>query len=142
MDAAMACACAAAHKNSNNPEGDTHASTAEVRQDGHAIDHPGYLFPGPDHCCRHGYLDDRRWPVRARHHYSCCRRHYGAGQQRTAYLAVSYLRSAGRNQRQPERSEERRVGKECVSTCRSRWSPYHSKKKKQKKKHVSNIEKK
>src|SRR3546814_12040859 len=26
---------------------------------------------------------------------------------------------------QMERSEERRVGKECVSTCRSRWSPYH-----------------
>src|SRR3546814_13596526 len=25
------------------------------------------------------------------------------------------------------RSEERRVGKECASTCRSRWSPYHSK---------------
>src|SRR3546814_7779606 len=25
----------------------------------------------------------------------------------------------------PPRSEERRVGKECVSTCRSRWSPYH-----------------
>src|SRR3546814_13378669 len=25
------------------------------------------------------------------------------------------------------RSEERRVGKECVSTCRYRWSPYHSK---------------
>src|SRR3546814_14780548 len=31
------------------------------------------------------------------------------------------------------RSEERRVGKECVSTCRSRWSPYHEKKKKEKK---------
>src|SRR3546814_21085552 len=28
------------------------------------------------------------------------------------------------------RSEERRVGTECVSTCRSRWSPYHSKKNK------------
>src|SRR3546814_15913792 len=28
-----------------------------------------------------------------------------------------------------KRSEERRVGKECVSTCRSRWSPYHNKKK-------------
>src|SRR3546814_14169328 len=28
------------------------------------------------------------------------------------------------------RSEERRVGKECVSTCRYRWSPYHSTKKK------------
>src|SRR3546814_11654646 len=27
------------------------------------------------------------------------------------------------------RSEERRVGQECVSTCRSRWSPYHTKKK-------------
>src|SRR3546814_17870785 len=24
-----------------------------------------------------------------------------------------------------DRSEERRVGKECVSTCRSRWSPFH-----------------
>src|SRR3546814_19686028 len=24
-----------------------------------------------------------------------------------------------------QRSEERRVGKECVSPCRSRWSPYH-----------------
>src|SRR3546814_12812645 len=28
-----------------------------------------------------------------------------------------------RNERRPNRSEERRVGKECVSTCRSRWSP-------------------
>src|SRR3546814_2548218 len=27
--------------------------------------------------------------------------------------------------RDVHRSEERRVGKECVSTCRSRWSPYH-----------------
>src|SRR3546814_18112757 len=27
-------------------------------------------------------------------------------------------------------SEERRVGQECVSTCRSRWSPYHQKKNK------------
>src|SRR3546814_17037683 len=29
------------------------------------------------------------------------------------------------NQLKEERSEERRVGKECVSTCRSRWSRYH-----------------
>src|SRR3546814_13595479 len=28
----------------------------------------------------------------------------------------------------PARSEERRVGKECVSTCRARWSPNHYKK--------------
>src|SRR3546814_9239821 len=32
---------------------------------------------------------------------------------------------AGQLQRGGDRSEERRVGKECVSTCRSRWSPYH-----------------
>src|SRR3546814_15208492 len=32
------------------------------------------------------------------------------------------------------RSEERRVGTECVSTCRSRWSPYHTKKKNRKRK--------
>src|SRR5881296_4446002 len=31
------------------------------------------------------------------------------------------------------RSEERRVGKECTATCRSRWSPYHEKKKKKEK---------
>src|SRR3546814_20524536 len=30
---------------------------------------------------------------------------------------------------QQKRSEERRVGKECVSTCSARWSPYHKKKK-------------
>src|SRR3546814_11420630 len=34
---------------------------------------------------------------------------------------------AGRLHLVEERSEERRVGKECVSTCRSRWSPYHYK---------------
>src|SRR3546814_18190281 len=33
------------------------------------------------------------------------------------------------------RSEERRVGKECVSTCRSRWSPYHEKKNQKSNKH-------
>src|SRR3546814_11552269 len=36
-----------------------------------------------------------------------------------------------------KRSEERRVGKECVSTCRSRWSPYHEKTKEQKNKSTS-----
>src|SRR3546814_15455240 len=30
--------------------------------------------------------------------------------------------------RSESRSEERRVGKECVSMCRSRWSPYHENK--------------
>src|SRR3546814_7842733 len=35
-------------------------------------------------------------------------------------LAVAAIREAAQDQ-----SEERRVGKECASTCRSRWSPYH-----------------
>src|SRR3546814_15121406 len=30
-----------------------------------------------------------------------------------------------RDVKERDRSEERRVGKECVSTCRSRWAPYH-----------------
>src|SRR3546814_19473404 len=45
------------------------------------------------------------------------------------YLAVRKLNPEGRSPILffvgPPRSEERRVGKECVSTCRSRWSPYH-----------------
>src|SRR3546814_7065529 len=42
-----------------------------------------------------------------------------------AKLTIAGLRTANRGQ---QRSDERRVGKECVSTCRSRWSPEHSKK--------------
>src|SRR3546814_21014880 len=61
---------------------------------------------------------------------------------RSLWSAVRRNRAAPRHQpplsRTPSgprqlcnRSEERRVGKECVSTCRSRWSPYHSTKQKQ-----------
>src|SRR3546814_18562807 len=39
------------------------------------------------------------------------------------------LAELARSPRPERRSEERRVGKECVSTCRSRWSTYHQKKK-------------
>src|SRR3546814_20247133 len=42
------------------------------------------------------------------------------------------LRSNGKPVDPRSRSEERRVGKEGVSTCRSRWSPYHKKTKKTK----------
>src|SRR3546814_19858341 len=38
---------------------------------------------------------------------------------------LRYGRLLLRDRRFGIRSEERRVGKECVSTCRSRWSPYH-----------------
>src|SRR3546814_4553077 len=37
----------------------------------------------------------------------------------------SKSRQATSRLKQIDRSEERRVGKECVSTCRYRWSPYH-----------------
>src|SRR3546814_9164034 len=40
--------------------------------------------------------------------------------------AVSYAMKLAKKMREDQnRSEERRVGKECVSTCRSRWTPYH-----------------
>src|SRR3546814_20592251 len=48
-------------------------------------------------------------------------------------MVVAQNAAAQEQAAQTDRSEERRVGKECVSTCRSRWSPYHSKKKKAKK---------
>src|SRR3546814_15036633 len=58
------------------------------------------------------------------------------GSHQLAHLRVEHNRlerdAQGRLQALPtdqtsilDRSEERRVGKECVSTCRSRWSPYH-----------------
>src|SRR3546814_10825959 len=43
---------------------------------------------------------------------------HGCGKTKVARNQRSSWRARGR-------SEERRVGKECVSTCRSRWSPYH-----------------
>src|SRR3546814_19151254 len=42
-------------------------------------------------------------------------------------LSMSRGQSQGRAYFLSWRSEERRVGKECVSTCRSRWSQYHEK---------------
>src|SRR3546814_13447662 len=49
------------------------------------------------------------------------RRRQGGRQAHACYKAraLSTLRGVGRK---PARSEERRVGKECVSTCRSRWT--------------------
>src|SRR3546814_14337152 len=70
----------------------------------------------------------------------------GANRPQLAVPGVSTLRARTSKLARPElfspshprgavhpsgRSEERRVGKECVSTCRSRWSPDHKKKKQQ-----------
>src|SRR3546814_15303864 len=49
----------------------------------------------------------------------------GVGYETKLGGTADFARAAGR-------SEERRVGKECVSTFRSRWSPYHKKKKQKK----------
>src|SRR3546814_13918021 len=46
------------------------------------------------------------------------------GEAYRCYLTQDEL-AAMRAEAQEKRSEERRVGKECVSTSRSRWSPYH-----------------
>src|SRR3546814_16569618 len=51
--------------------------------------------------------------------------HTGMRDKMGAFMATAFHLTSANH----ERSEERRVGKECVSTCRSRWSPYHSKKK-------------
>src|SRR3546814_2266355 len=51
--------------------------------------------------------------------HSHCRQYDpAAGRQQRGLVGVCAQQTQGR-------SEERRVGKECVSTCRSRWSPYH-----------------
>src|SRR3546814_19016712 len=65
-------------------------------------------------------------------------RHRRQQVERRAHLLVSGIGQRKIVAEQPElvdrgqggeRSEERRVGKECVRTCRSRWAPYHSKQK-------------
>src|SRR3546814_10952241 len=52
----------------------------------------------------------------------------GAGEEDVLHLRFSAARACRMRSSTAlrwSRSEERRVGKECVSTCRSRWSPYH-----------------
>src|SRR3546814_2704013 len=45
---------------------------------------------------------------------------------KVAFFIIASANPFPRSSASPDwRSEERRVGKECVSTCRSRWSPYH-----------------
>src|SRR3546814_11936002 len=72
--------------------------------------------------------EDKRYKTKAEEqisaHGDLCKRGYeavnaegrGPLRRRQEWIAGS---------REHPRSEERRVGKECVSTCRSRWSPYH-----------------
>src|SRR3546814_11583740 len=45
--------------------------------------------------------------------------------QASSSMHTKQVQQPGYRRASSFRSEERRVGKECVSTCRSRWSPYH-----------------
>src|SRR3546814_17122227 len=49
----------------------------------------------------------------------------GFRNHKNTLLTFSYRYFSYVDKQHNHRSEERRVGKECVCTCRSRWSPYH-----------------
>src|SRR3546814_13996262 len=99
---------------------DVHLGPTWFRLLRHFLDHPGRVFSreqlldtvwGPD-----VYVEPRTVDV----HIRRLRKALNAEQDDDLIRTV---RSAG--YALDSRSEERRVGKECVSTCRSRWSPYH-----------------
>ena len=46
-------------------------------------------------------------------------------QEKVEQAVYQLLEALGENPEREGRSEERRVGKECLRLCRSRWSPYH-----------------
>ena len=50
---------------------------------------------------------------------------HGANYMQTAAASVAGMAGMGVLIQAMVRSEERRVGKECIPPCRSRWSPYH-----------------
>src|SRR3546814_3413007 len=74
------------------------------------------------------HRDDRIERRIARHRFAAARTGQRKNQGRRPSQSGGADRSVAAHSGR-HRSEERRVGKECVSTCRSRWSPYHSKKK-------------
>src|SRR3546814_16359368 len=56
---------------------------------------------------------------------SQCRPHFGRREMQDCFIFFCKHASLLAHCFRGDRSEERRVGKECVSTCRSRWSPFH-----------------
>src|SRR3546814_4704727 len=89
--------------------------------------------------CKDPYLESRRFFFSSRRRHTRCALVTGVqtcalpiSEPDSPVITISRLRGKSRSMflrlwvRAPRRrSEERRVGKECVSTCRSRWSPYH-----------------
>src|SRR3546814_6225094 len=70
-----------------------------------------------------------RRPVRRRQDVPAAGGQVRAGDEEGGGLPAALHRGREGEDRRHRRSEERRVGQECVSTCRSRWSAYHSTKK-------------
>src|SRR3546814_11839251 len=74
----------------------------------------------------------------ARQHDQCQQRLRAAGQTRRFDFSDCGFHGTGMKRAwHGVRSEERRAGKECVSTCSSRWAPYHEKKKMNKNNYLS-----
>src|SRR3546814_14281753 len=74
-------------------------------------------LPAESYCRRHILLHGE--PGAAAREPAAAGTRWGASRRLPAHVPRTALHD--------NRSEERRVGKACVSTCRSRWSPYHKK---------------
>src|SRR3546814_13113401 len=77
-----------------------------------------------------GGAHSRAWAVLNNNRSQFIARNLGIGDPAKAQMCLGCHSTAGTARAVPAedgvgRSEERRVGKECVSTFRSRWSPYH-----------------
>src|SRR3546814_12323639 len=82
----------------------------------------------PNENLRHSRLNDNRVYLMSddTHHDDKDKNGVPVLERMMEILSSLELQPAGETIRDlSERSAERRVGKECVSTCRSRWSPYH-----------------
>src|SRR3546814_13711001 len=79
------------------------------------LDTDDLVLAGPDHPLSFGHDPDR--PDPRLHVRGAIGNGLEARIARALYYDIVEMALA-------DRSEERRVGKECVSTCRSRWSPY------------------
>src|SRR3546814_16852568 len=74
----------------------------------------------------HGPYDSRLGYVALPHYLDALeqRGYHITAQARPSPAMATFRKIGGFPPYEEKRSEERRVGKECVSTCRSRWSPY------------------
>src|SRR3546814_13868918 len=91
------------------------------------------VFSAVEAAAARGYVDPKRLAVQGQSYggyttgalVGLTDRFKSAVAQAGLYDIISSYGQFDVRNRLTHRSEERRVGKECVSTCRSRWSPYH-----------------